>query len=119
MLNRDRESNKKNMSEKKIKDWPENERPRERLVKYGAEGLSDAQLLAIILRTGNSNKGVMNLAIGLLDSFKGLGNLNSASIKDLSSVKGLGTAKIAQLKAAFELGKRLMGESRSDAPLFY
>jgi DNA repair protein RadC len=118
MLNRDRESNKKNMSEKKIKDWPENERPRERLVKYGAEGLSDAQLLAIILRTGNSNKGVMNLAIGLLDSFKGLGNLNSASIKDLSSVKGLGTAKIAQLKAAFELGKRLMGESRSDAPLF-
>ena len=51
----------------------------------------------------------MNLAIGLLDSFKGLGNINSASIKDLSSVKGLGTAKIAQLKAAFELGKRLMG----------
>lgn len=106
------------MSEKKIKDWPENERPRERLIKYGAESLSEAQLLAIILRTGSSNKGVMNLAMGLLDAFKGLRNLDSASIKDLSSVKGLGTAKIAQIKAAFELGKRLMGESQGNAPLF-
>jgi DNA repair protein RadC len=106
------------MSEQKIKDWPENERPRERLIRYGAESLSDAQLLAIILRTGNGGKGVLNLAIELLDKFKGLRNIDAASIAELHSLKGLGTAKIAQIKAAFELGKRLMGEFISSNPVF-
>lgn len=99
------------MSDRKIKEWPENERPRERLIKYGAESLSDAQLLAIVLRTGGGGKGVLNLAMCLLDTFKGLGSIERSSVSDLSSIKGLGTAKIAQLKASFELGKRLMGES--------
>jgi len=106
------------MAERKIKEWPENERPRERLVKYGPEGLSDAQLLAIILRTGGQGKGVMNLAMSLLDTFKGLGNIDRSSVADLSSIKGLGPAKIAQLKAAFELGKRLMSESSEARPVF-
>ena len=99
------------MADPKVKDWPKDERPRERLLKYGAESLSDAQLLAIILRTGGGGKGVMALAMELLDRFKELKEIDCASTADLSSVKGLGTAKIAQMKAAFALGKRLMSES--------
>lgn len=103
---------------KKIKDWPENERPRERLLKYGSESLSDAQLLAIILRTGSGGKGVMSLAIQLLDKYNGLRDIDSASANDLKSVSGLGTAKVAQIKAAFELGKRLMSDSIGNMPVF-
>lgn len=106
------------MSDGKVKHWPENERPRERLVKYGAENLSDAQLLAIILRTGSGEKGVLSLSMSLLEAFKTLRSIDAASISELSSMKGLGTAKIAQIKAAFELGKRLMGESSDGRPVF-
>lgn len=106
------------MPEQKIKDWPESERPRERLIKYGPESLSDAQLLAIILRTGSGEKGVFGLSMALLDTFKTLRNIDSASITELSAIKGLGIAKIAQIKAAFELGRRLMGESSDSNPMF-
>lgn len=106
------------MSRRKIKDWPENERPRERLIRYGPEHLSDAQLLAIILRTGAGNEGVMSLARELLDTFKSLRDLQSAPLADLSRVKGVGIAKIAQIRAAFELGKRLMAEPTSTAGAF-
>ncbi|MFN3395265.1 MAG: RadC family protein [Thermodesulfovibrionales bacterium] len=103
---------------KKIKDWPEKERPRERLIRFGAESLSNAQLLAIILRTGSGQKGVLELSIGLLDRFKTLKDIDNASVSDLLSVNGLGIAKIAQIKAAFELGKRLMSESVESRPIF-
>jgi len=103
---------------KGVKNWPERERPRERLIKYGADTLSNAQLLAIILRTGSGEEGVLDLSIGLLNRFKGLRDIESASVADLLSVKGLGIAKVAQIKAAFELGKRLMSESIEDRPLF-
>lgn len=106
------------MSKQKVRHWPENERPRERLIKYGAESLSDAQLLAIILRTGSKEKGVIGLSMSLLDTFRNLRNIDAASISELSSIKGLGIAKIAQIKAAFELGKRLMGESSEGKPVF-
>lgn len=106
------------MSTPKVKEWPENERPRERLIKHGGAALSDAQLLAILLRTGSGDRGVMDLAIGLLDTFRDLRSIDSASVADLSSIKGVGTAKIAQIKAAFELGKRLMAESHDGNPLF-
>lgn len=102
----------------KVKDWPENERPRERLLKHGADNLSDAQLLAIILRTGSGEKGVLSLAMSLLEAFGDMRNIDSASISELASLKGLGTAKIAQIKAAFELGKRLMSESSANKPVF-
>ncbi len=105
------------MSSSKIKNWPEGERPAERLIKHGPESLSDAQLLAIILRTGGK-KGVLNLALELLNNFNCLRNIDSASISDLSAIKGIGTAKTAQIKAAFELGKRLMGESSESSPIF-
>lgn len=103
---------------RKIKDWPEKERPRERLIRYGAESLSNAQLLAIILRTGSGQKGVLELSIGLLDRFETLKDIDNASVSDLLSVNGLGIAKIAQIKAAFELGKRLMSESIENRPIF-
>jgi DNA repair protein RadC len=106
------------MAEQKVKDWPENERPRERLLKYGAEGLSDAQLLAITLRTGGGGKGVISLAMSLLDSFKTLQSIDTASPAELKAIKGLGTAKTAQIKAAFELGKRLMSGSSDNKPVF-
>lgn len=103
---------------KKLKDWPEEERPRERLIKYGVESLSNAQLLAIILRTGSGQKGVLDLAMGLLERFENLREIDSASVSDLLSVRGLGIAKIAQIKAAFELGKRMMSESIEERPTF-
>ncbi len=99
------------MAGARVKDWPRDERPRERLLRYGAENLSDAQLIAIILRTGGSGRSVLALAMELLDTFKGLSNIENASLADLSSVKGLGPAKISQIRAAFALGKRLMSES--------
>lgn len=102
----------------KIKNWPEKERPRERLINYGPESLSNAQLLAIILRTGSGKKGVLDLSIGLLERFETLRDIDSASISDLLSIDGLGMAKIAQIKAAFELGKRLMAESFENMPVF-
>lgn len=106
------------MPELKITSWPENERPRERLIKYGVGYLSDAQLLAIILRTGSSEKGVLDLALELLDKFRSLRGLDAASAAELASIPGLGTAKVAQVKAAFELGKRLMAESSDSKPVF-
>lgn len=106
------------MADQKIKNWPENERPRERLIKHGTASLSDAQLLAIIIRTGGAGKSVLALAMELLEKFGGLTDIDSASIADLSSMKGLGKAKIAQLKAAFELGKRLMSEPVGNTPVF-
>jgi DNA repair protein RadC len=105
------------MPEKKVKDWPVQERPRERLLRHGAENLSDAQLLAILLRTGSGGEGVLALAVSLLDRFGTLRDLAGAPLSDLRRVKGLGTAKIAQLKAAFELGKRFMGESSEANPM--
>lgn len=93
-----------------VREWPETERPRERLIKYGAEALSDTQLLAIVLRTGSNGKSVMDTAIELLQNFGGLRGLEEASIAELKKFKGLGTAKIAQIRASFELGKRALSQ---------
>lgn len=96
-----------------IKHWPETERPRERLLKHGADHLSDAQLLAIALRTGNKDKSAVNLGLALLDIYKTLGNIEGTSLRELQErpeLKGIGAAKLAQLKAAFELGRRLLRE---------
>jgi len=91
-----------------IKDWPEDERPRERLIKYGAESLSDAQLLAIILRTGNKDRSAVDLARTLISKFEDFRSMDSLSISELCKEKGIGTAKAAQIKAAFEMGKRML-----------
>jgi DNA repair protein RadC len=97
------------MGYKSIKDWPEGERPRERLLISGAHNLSEAQLLAIILRTGGGGRSALDLAIEILNSFGDLKKIETASIGEFANIKGMGEAKVAQLKAAFELGRRLMG----------
>jgi len=93
-----------------IKDWPEDERPRERLLKYGPQALSHAELLAIFLRTGLAGKSARDLAQDLLAQFGGLRGLYAAEDKELAQIKGLGIAKIAQLRAAIELSKRYLAE---------
>jgi DNA repair protein RadC len=97
----------------RIKNWPKQERPRERLITEGAEHLTDAELLAIVLRTGRGTfkAGVpgytaITLARSLLADFRGLPGLDRADRRDLLKVNGLSLAKVAQIKAAFELGKR-------------
>ena len=98
----------------RIKSWPARERPRERLVREGPERLTDAELLAIILRvgrgtfkTGVSGQSATDLAKQLLVDFKGFKGLDRAFIQDLMKVPGLSKAKVAQVKAALEIGKRL------------
>lgn len=90
-----------------VHDMPVDDRPRERLQKHGADSLSLAELLAIILRTGTTRENVIELAGKLLAKYSGLNGLMSADFHELSSEYGLGPAKTAQLKAALELGKRL------------
>jgi DNA repair protein RadC len=106
------------MARQSIKSWPEGERPRERLLKHGADHLSDAQLLAIILRTGGGGKSALDLAIELLSMFENLRGIDYASRREFGSCKGIGDAKVAQLKAAFELGKRLLSEPAKRGPAF-
>ena len=92
-----------------ISDWPEGERPRERLLAHGPQALSDAELLAIYLRVGVRGKSAVDLARELLQRFDGqLSALVDASLEELASVSGIGTAKAAQLKASFELARRAL-----------
>ena len=86
-----------------ISDWPLTERPRERLLAQGAAALSDAELLAVLLRTGFRGKSAVELGRDLIARFKGVAGLFAA---DLSGVKGLGPAKRAQFAAAMELARR-------------
>ena len=94
-----------------ISKWPEDERPRERLLRYGAGSLSTAHLLAIILRIGGRDKSAIQLAREVLHNFHNLKEIDDASLAEFSDIKGMGSAKVSQLKAAFELGKRLMQDS--------
>jgi DNA repair protein RadC len=89
-----------------LKDWPVDERPRERLVKQGPEALSDAELLAIILRTGSRNQSVMQLARSVLSKYK-LSKLSQIRVTELINFEGINSAKACQLVACFELAKRV------------
>lgn len=89
-----------------IKSWPETERPRERLIKNGASSLSDAELLAILLRSGVRGKDAIALARELLGRFGGLRGLLSVGWAELQQVKGLGQAKITTFLAATEIARR-------------
>ena len=102
-----------------ITDWPEGERPRERLLAHGPGALSDAELLAIYLRVGVRGKSAVDLARDLLQRFDGrLGTLAEASLGELASVSGIGMAKAAQLKASFELARRALSEEMSARDMF-
>ena len=89
-----------------IKELPAEERPREKLLKYGANRLSDAELLALIIRIGNRKRTAVELSQDILNYFGGLKSFNDLSTKELLVIKGVGTAKAVQIKAAVELGKR-------------
>lgn len=93
-----------------ITDWPAAERPRERLLEQGPGVLSDAELLAIFLRTGVAGKTAVDLARELLARFGGLRNLLNAERADLCEAPGLGPAKYAQLQAVIEIGRRYLQE---------
>ena len=95
----------------RVSEWPEYERPRERLVASGARNLADSELLAILLRTGNRNESALALAKRLLTTFGGIPGLSRQLVADLSKVKGVGLAKGAQILAALELGRRLADRS--------
>jgi DNA repair protein RadC len=97
-----------------ISDWPLAERPRERLLAKGAQALSDAELLAVVLRTGVRGKSAVELGRELLARFKGVAGLFAA---DLSAVKGLGPAKRAQFEAAIELARRSIEERLRKDPV--
>ncbi|HLF24838.1 MAG TPA: DNA repair protein RadC [Anaerolineae bacterium] len=98
-----------------IKDMPCGDRPRERLAYAGASALSNAELLAIILRIGSGGENVLNLAQRLLNTY-GLVGLARKSIAELAQERGLGEAKIVQVKAAFELGRRLLAATPDERP---
>ncbi len=104
------------MDYKSIKGWPEDERPRERLLKFGADELSTAHLMAIILKTGGRGKSALDLARELLMQFRSVKEIEAASLAEFSLIKGIGSAKVAQLKAAFELGRRLMASEAEGDP---
>ena len=95
-----------------IKNWPEEDRPRERLVNSGAESLTDTQLLAIILRIGDKsgNKSALDIGRELLTKFGNFRNIDLLSVKEICSIKGIGIAKATQIKAALEIGKRMSSQ---------
>ncbi|MBP9714049.1 MAG: DNA repair protein RadC [Sterolibacterium sp.] len=93
-----------------ITDWPENERPRERLLKNGAAALSDAELLALFLRVGIKGKSAVDLARELLTHFGSLTRLCNASEAEFAAIAGMGPAKYAQLQAVMEMARRALKE---------
>ena len=94
-----------------IIDWPEAERPREKLLQRGANALTDAELLAIFLRTGTQGVTAIDLAYNLLHDFSSLRNLFNANLDDFSRIKGIGPAKYVQLQAVLEMSKRYLRET--------
>ena len=96
------------MEEKKqaIKDWNKSDRPREKLLENKPKGLTESELLAILIRTGNTKKSALELGRTLLDIHKNLQELGRCTARDLMKVEGIGAAKAATIAAAFELGRR-------------
>src|SRR5829696_3737860 len=99
-----------------IREMPEQERPRERLVALGAEGLRNAELIAILLRTGMKGVSAVHIAEQLLQKFGTLENLARASLDDIRKVKGIGRDKAIALKSAFTLAQRMAKEINGEAP---
>lgn len=90
-----------------IRDFPQDERPRERFVQNGPQSLSNHELVAILLRTGTKDESVLQLSNRLLTSFEGLRLLKAASLEEMTAIKGIGTAKAIQVLAAVEIGRRV------------
>jgi len=95
----------------RIADWPAEERPRERLLRHGAHALSEAELLAILLRTGIAGASAVELGRALLARFGNLQRLFAATLPEIAAVRGLGPAKYVQLQAVVEMARRALQES--------
>ena len=95
-----------NMKSTGINSWPEDDRPREKLLKKGAGALSNSELLAILLRTGVQGNSAIDLARQILEKFGTFRNMSHTDMREWKEFKGLGPAKIAQIKAALEIGRR-------------
>jgi DNA repair protein RadC len=105
-----------------INKWPVDERPQEKLIKFGDDHLTNSELIAIILRTGISSKenkqSALDLAKNLLAKYENLNSLLDVSISELAELKGIGWAKAAQIKAAVELGRRAVSEKSGNNTSF-
>ena len=102
-----------------IKDLSEEERPRERLAKLGPQSLTTAELLAILLRVGMVGESAVQVGQRLLQTFGGISGIHRASLDELRDQKGVKLAKAAQIKAAIELGRRLVLESPEERPAIH
>jgi len=98
----------------RISEWPEYERPRERLLKHGAAALSESELLAIFLRTGSPGKNAVELGRDLVARFGSLHRLFAATLEEFAAIEGFGPAKYAQLKAVTEIARRALAEEISE-----
>ena len=105
--NKTRSKTQRSNEHRSIKDWPESERPREKLLQLGPEGLSDGELLAVLIRIGATGQSAEDLARQLMAQFNGINGIDRAHIEELLAVPGMGVAKTAQVKAAIEIGKRV------------
>lgn len=101
----------------RIKELPEDERPREKLARHGAASLSDAELLALFFRTGLRGKSAIELGRELIRAYGSLRNLSRASVDELTALDGIGPAKASHLAAMFEFGNRLAREPHRDRPI--
>jgi DNA repair protein RadC len=97
----------------KIREMPQDERPREKLLSRGAGALTDSELIAILLRTGLPGANAVELARQLLERYGSLSGLSRCTVKEIASIRGIGAAKAIQLVAAFGLGQRLANERLS------
>jgi DNA repair protein RadC len=100
-----------------LKDVPQEDRPRERLMKAGAEALSHAELLAILLGTGTRSESAVLLAARILKECGSLRGLVDMNVEELTAIRGIGPAKAVQLRAGIELGRRLARSGMGDAPV--
>ena len=100
----------------RISDIPEGERPRERFREIGASGMSQRELIAIVLRSGTEGAGALSLADMLLNRFGGLNGLSRATLTELQQVHGIGEVKAIEIKAVLELGKRAMMTAQDTKP---
>jgi len=103
------------MAKSGIKKWPENERPREKLFKYGEHTLTNAELLAILFRTGAKGMSAVDLGRQVVERFKTFRNMSHTDISEMRSFKGIGDTKIAQLRASFEIARRFMSEPKKSS----
>jgi DNA repair protein RadC len=97
-----------------IRDFPQDERPRERFIQNGPASLSNHELIAILLRTGTKDESVLQLSNRLLTNFEGLRLLKDATLEEMTEIKGIGQAKAIQILAAVEIGRRITNLNHTD-----